>query len=82
MGKKEKSSKKKPKQFNNFARFSGIGLQMGAIIALGAWIGSSLDDYYQTSSKPLTIILILFAIAVSLYLVIKEVVSMSKDDDK
>ncbi len=55
---------------------------MGAIIGLGAWGGSSLDTYYQNSNKLFTISLTLLGVAASLYLVIKEVIKMSKDDDQ
>jgi hypothetical protein len=55
---------------------------MGAIIGLGAWGGSSLDAHYQISNKLFTITLTLFAVAASLYLVIKEVINISKDDDQ
>ena len=54
---------------------------MGAIIGLGAWGGSSLDAHYQNTNKLFTIILTLLAVAASLYLVIKEVINMSKDDE-
>lgn len=81
MTKNEKSSKK-PKLPNNYLRFSGIAIQMGAIIGLGAWGGSSLDAHYQISNKLFTITLTLFAVAASLYLVIKEVINISKDDDQ
>jgi len=55
---------------------------MGAIIGLGAWGGSSLDAHYQITTKLFTITLTLLGVAASLYLVIKEVINMSKDDDK
>ena len=80
--KKNNPSTKKPKRHNTYLRFSGVAIQMGAIIGLGAWGGSSLDAHYQNSNKLFTIILTLSAVAGSLYLVIKEVINMSKDDDK
>ena len=67
---------------NNYLRFSGVAIQMGAIIGLGAWGGTSLDAHYQITNKFFTISLTLFAVASSLYLVIKEVINMSKEDDK
>ena len=79
MTKNEKSSKKS-KPHNSYLRFSGVAIQMGAIIGLGAWGGSALDTHYQISNKIFTITLILFAVASSLYLVIKEVINMGKDD--
>ena len=79
MTKNEKSSK--PKQRNNYLRFSGIAIQMGAIIGLGAWGGSALDTHYHNTNKLFTIVLTLLAVAASLYLVIKEVINMSKDEE-
>ncbi|MCB9363838.1 MAG: AtpZ/AtpI family protein [Flavobacteriales bacterium] len=73
---------KKPKPRNNYLRFSGVAIQMGAIIGLGAWAGSALDAHYQITNKLFTISVTLLAVAISMYLVIKEVINMSKDDDK
>lgn len=78
---KNNQPSKKPKQRNNYLRFSGVAIQMGAIIGLGAWGGSSMDAHYQNTNKLFTIILTLLAVAASLYLVIKEVINMSKDDE-
>lgn len=80
MTKNKKSSK--PKQPNKFIQLSGVGLQMGAIIGLGAWGGFWLDTHYHISNKLFTIILTLLAVAASLYIVIKEVIKISKDDNK
>lgn len=77
---KEPSKNSKPRK--NYLRFSGLAIQMGAIIGLGAWGGMSLDEHYQTSNKVFTISVTLFAIAASLYLVIKDVINMSKEDDE
>ena len=79
---KNNQPSKKRKPLNNYLRFSGVAIQMGAIIGLGAWGGSSLDSHYHITTKLFTIILTLIGVAASLYLVIKEVINMSKDDDK
>ena len=79
--KNNKKPLNKSKAHNNYLRFSGIAIQMGAIIGLGAWGGVSLDNYYQNTNKAFTISLSLIAIAASLYLVIKEVIKMSKEKD-
>mgnify|MGYP000909567591 FL=1 len=43
------SEKNQPdkKNFNTFARFSTVGIQMGVIIAGFAWLGNFLDDKYK-----------------------------------
>lgn len=79
--KKNKKSSNKLKQRNNYLRFSGIAIQMGGVIGLGAWGGVTLDNHYQNTNKLFTILLTLIAVAAALYLVIKEVVKISKDDE-
>lgn len=54
---------------------------MGATIGLGAWGGSALDSHYQTN-KIFTLILTILGVGISLYLVIKEVIQMSKENDE
>lgn len=69
------------KSYSKYARFSAIGIQMGVIIGGFAWLGNYLDDRYQTKNPWWTIGLSLFGVAASLYLMIKEVMKMSKDED-
>ena len=82
MNKNEKKPSKKPTPLNKYVRFSGMAVQMGVTIGLGAWGGSKLDEYYQIDSKIFTIILSLLAIAASLYIVIREVIKMQKEDEE
>jgi uncharacterized membrane protein YfcA len=63
---------KPEKPLNKYARFSGIGLQMGAIILAGAYFGQYLDERFQNSGPYLTAALALVAVFISLYLLIKE----------
>ena len=65
-------NKPQKKQLNKFVRFSGVGIQMGVVITLGALGGDQLDKKLETSQPWFTIVLSLFAIAAALYLVIKE----------
>lgn len=78
---KNKNPSKKPKPLNSYIKFSGMAVQMGITIALGAWSGSKLDQKFETSSHPFTIILSLFAIGISLFLVIRDVINMQKEDE-
>jgi F0F1-type ATP synthase assembly protein I len=64
------SQQKKP---NRFVRLSGIGIQMAATIFLGAFLGRYLDDKYPMEKKWWTIGLTIFAVAISLYNVLKQV---------
>jgi F0F1-type ATP synthase assembly protein I len=59
--------------FSKFARLSGIGLQMGITIFLGAMLGKYLDGKYPSSKKWFTIGFTLLAVAISLYNVLRQV---------
>jgi len=64
---------------SKFARLSGIGIQMGAIIALFTWLGTYLDA--SKNSKTWTIVLSLVGVFISLVIVIREVIKMGKEDE-
>ncbi len=76
---KPESSKKKSGA-NPYLRFTGLAFQMGALIALGAWGGSELDDRSGNQKPIYTIVFCLLAIAISLYLIIKEALKLSNED--
>lgn len=64
-----------PKPKNNakyWLSLTGIAVQMGVIIYLGSWFGGWLDEKYQKDNNTFTISVTLFAVAVSMYLVIKQ----------
>ncbi len=63
---------KRKKQANYWLSLTGIAVQMGVIIYLGSWLGKWLDENYEKDNNMFTIILTLFAVAVSMYLVIKQ----------
>ena len=71
----------KDNQKNNlkaFARFSGIGIQMGLTIYLGYFSGTWLDKRYNNSDELYTKLVTLTAVFLSTYLVIKKVIKQSK----
>jgi len=74
-------SKDKEPRKSDHLRFSSLGFQMAITIGLGAWAGNYLDNKYQTEQPYYSIGIILLAIAIALYQVIKEVMNMSADDD-
>lgn len=51
---------------------SGIAVQMGVIIYLGAWFGQWLDEKYAPKNNTYTVFFTLFAVAVAMYLVVKQ----------
>ena len=74
---KEKKSNGK----SRIARLSGIGAQMASTIFLGAYLGRYLDEKYPSDKKWWTIGLVLFAVSVSLYNVLRQVNKMNSQDD-
>ena len=67
---------------NALMRFAGVGIQMGLIITGGALLGNYLDEN-QGNEKPIwSIVLSLLAIAIALYLVIKEASKLTKNGGK
>ncbi|MEP3208440.1 MAG: AtpZ/AtpI family protein [Maribacter sp.] len=63
----------KPKsQAKYWLSLTGIAVQMGVLIYLGAWFGGWLDEKYQKDNNMFTIILTLVAVVVSMYLVIRQ----------
>ncbi len=71
---KEKSTGKQ-KPLNNFARFSGFGIQIVATLCLAAWGGLKLDKYFELKVPVFLIVLLLSALGGTLYLFIKQVSS-------
>lgn len=72
----KKDDQKNP--LKNFAIFSGIAIQMGVTIFLFAWLGRWLDDTYNEGNKLYLIILTLFGVFISIYVVIKQLNQMQK----
>ncbi len=60
------------KEVKYWLSLTGIAVQMGVIIYLGARLGQWLDTKYQNEKNTYTIILTLFAVAISMYLVIQQ----------
>jgi len=70
---------KKP-GLNKFARYSTMGIQMAIIIGSFCWLGVYLDKKSSPPGTLYTVLLSLSGVSIALYLVIKEVIKMSKDD--
>ena len=80
MKKNEKSSKKQNNSLNQYARFSSIAIQMGVIIGVSVWGGRKLDAKLNLNKPYLTIVLSLVGVALALYLIIREVINMGKNE--
>lgn len=80
MMKNEKPSKKPNSSLSQYARFSGVAVQMGVIIGVSAWGGKKLDAHFNLNKPYLTIVCSLLGVALALYLIIREVIKLGKDD--
>lgn len=76
------NNKKRKKSLSTWVEFTQIGIQMGVVITAGVLLGVWLDEKYPNNYKAFTIILSLFSVFASLYMVIKKALSMSKQDEK
>ena len=71
----------KPK-LSKYARYSSLVIQMGVLIAFFTWLGTFLDKKFHSEIAWWTIGLSLFGVFAGLYLVIKDVINSSKEDEK
>ena len=79
MEQKNKDKKKNsPEGINKFVRFSSLAFEMGIIIGGGTYGGVYLDRYFELETPVFTIILSLFSVFASLYLVVKQVNNINK----
>ena len=68
----QKSDKDNQPGLKNFAKYSGMGFQMIAIILIFYWAGSKLDER-SASEKPIyTAILTILGVFVGLYISLKD----------
>jgi len=75
LAKKEKEEKQK--QLKAYIGYSGMAIQMGVTIYLGSYLGKYLDGEYPNPSQYFTKGITLFAVFISMYLVISKVVRNS-----
>ena len=67
-------------KLNSYARFSGIAIQMFAIIAVGTFIGVKLDETYPNMHNLYTLGFTLGAVITSIVYVIRRIIVISKDN--
>ena len=65
---------------DKYLEFVNIAIQMGLIIAGGVYAGIWLDRKYPNDFSGFTIGISLMGVFIALYLVIRKVMQMSKDD--
>ena len=74
----QKPPKKRASSLNSYARYSGIAFQMIAIIAGGTYLGVLLDEKFPNEHSIYTLICSLFAVSISIYVVVRRIIKMSK----
>jgi hypothetical protein len=73
---------KKPKKRPNpgsLLRYSGMGLQMAAIMLGGAWAGHKLDEYFQIKNNLLTAAGVVSGLFIGMYVIIKDLLKQKKE---
>jgi ATP synthase protein I len=70
--KKKNRKKQENKGLNDFAKYTGLGLQMLGIIAFTTWGGTKLDKIAGFNVPVFTIILSLFGVFAAIYTAIKD----------
>lgn len=72
--------RKKNKPFNSYARFSGIAIQMIAIILVGTFVGVKLDEKHPNKHNLYTLGFTLSSVIISIVYVIRRIIAGSKDN--
>ena len=74
----EKSTKK---QLNKYVSLASIPFQIGSVVYLGSYFGKIFDLKYGFVKTPwMTLIFVLFAIALSFYSIIKQLQRINKNE--
>jgi F0F1-type ATP synthase assembly protein I len=74
----EKSTKK---QLNKYVSLASIPFQIGSVVYVGSYFGKILDLKYGFVKTPwMTLIFVLFAIALSFYSIIKQLQRINKNE--
>lgn len=65
-----------------YAQYSGIALQMLVIIGVGTFVGVQLDKYLETENNGFTAGLSLLSVLIAVFYVVRQIIQISKKDDK
>ena len=73
--------KSKKKQLNKYVSLASIPFQIGSVVYLGSYFGKILDLKYGFVKTPwMTLIFVLFGIALSFYSIIKQLQRINKNE--
>ncbi|RNC88201.1 MAG: AtpZ/AtpI family protein [Winogradskyella sp.] len=73
-----KNQKKQKEQLNTYAKFSGIAIQMIAIILVGTFVGVKLDEKFPNENSLYTLGFTLGSVIISIVYVIRRIIANSK----
>ncbi len=69
---KKPPEKKKRSPVQQYARYSGMALQLAVLIALGVFLGQKLDAYFKNETPYLTALLAIVFLFIGFYLSLKD----------
>lgn len=69
---KNQEKKQENSGLRNFARYSGLGIQMGVIIFITVWGGMKLDHLLLLKTPVFTIVLSLLGVFAAIYTAIRD----------
>jgi hypothetical protein len=74
------TQEKKPKSpiNNSYLKYSGMAIQMAAIITLGVFGGKKLDQFFNLKQPVFTLVLSFFAVFAAIYVSIKDFLKNKK----
>ena len=76
------TSKKPPrKPINNYARFSGIAIQMFVIIGIGTFTGLKLDENYPNKHNLFSVFVSLCSVILAIFIAVRRIIGASKDNE-
>ncbi len=73
---------KQRRALNSYAQYSSIAIQMFAIIGLGTYAGVKMDEKFPNKHSGYTIAFSLASVLLSIFFVIRRIISNSKKDMK
>ena len=74
MSKSQKNKESKDQGAVNYAKYSGLAIQMGVIVFIGAFVGSKIDAHFATAKPYFTVLFALIGIVAALYLTLKDLI--------
>mgnify|MGYP001048232894 CR=1 FL=1 len=73
---------KKNRRVNSILIFSGLGIQIGASIYFGAYLGKILDLKYNTAKPYFALGIVTVVFAISMYALVIRLNKMNKDEEE